>query len=129
MKPSRDFPGDGSKYIWSAPLTSAMVTTLIALAPCPAGAQDTGDRPGLQILVTPYFWAPEVTVRVKTPIPQIPTVKETVGFDQLFNHLSWIPFMGTVEFRDGRFGAVFDYTHTPLRTGITTRNVFFNGGT
>jgi hypothetical protein len=111
------------------PLLLAIVASLIASGLLPARAEEASDRPELQLLVTPYFWAPHVTNRVNTPIPQIPTVTETVDFDQVLTHLRPVPVMLAVELREGPFGAFVDYMHVPLRTSITTRNVFFNGGT
>jgi hypothetical protein len=127
MKPSRRFLHNRHKFVWYWSLATA--AALIAAAPSHADAQDADTHTGLQFLLTPYFWAPHVTTSVATPIPQLPNATETVGFGQIFTHLGWIPFTGMAEIRDGSFGVLLDYIHTPLRTGITTRNVFFNGGT
>src|SRR5262249_51655953 len=87
MKPCRGFTCGRRKARWSETLAAAALAGLIGLGACPAGAQDVGDRSGLQILVTPYFWAPEVSVKVKTPAPGIPDVNANVSFNQLFHHL------------------------------------------
>jgi hypothetical protein len=92
-------------------------------------AQEAGEGPGLQLLLTPYVWAPRINADIKTPIPQAPTVSQDISFSQLFTHLSWIPFMGSAEVRGGSFGAVVDYVHTPVRSGVNTHNVLFSGGT
>jgi hypothetical protein len=112
-----------------AALWPAMLAALIGAGASPAGAQDERDASGLQFLVTPYVWAPHITNRVTTSLPQEATVTQEVDFDQLFTHLSWVPFMGSVEVRDGPFGGFVDYLHVPVRTGISTHDALFNGGT
>ena len=47
----------------------------------------------------------------------------------MIDHLTWVPFMGQAEFRSGPYGVVFDYIHAPLKSGISTRNILFGGGT
>src|SRR5271163_4452193 len=37
--------------------------------------------------------------------------------------------MRAAEIRDGDFGFMIDYLHTPLLAGITTKNIVFSGGT
>jgi hypothetical protein len=128
MKPSRALPVDRHSRIRPTLLRAAMVSTLIAINACPAWAQVASDQSGLQLLVTPYFWAPHVTSTVKTPIPEESSVTQTVDFDQIFTHLSWVPFFGSVEAREGRFGAFVDYMHVPLRSGFSTHDVLFSGG-
>jgi hypothetical protein len=129
MTPGHDCTGDDRKRIGLLPPACAMIAVLNAMSPCSAEAQDAGAPSGLQVLVTPYLWAPAITTHVKTSIPQLPTVTENVSFDKLLTHLSPVPFMGTIEVREGAFGGLVDYIHVPVRTSITTRNVFFNGGT
>src|SRR5262249_10538971 len=46
---------------------------------------------------------------------------------QLYGHLTWLPFMGSAEFRDGPYGVVVDYIHAPLTAGVSTRNILFTG--
>jgi hypothetical protein len=43
-------------------------------------------------------------------------------------HLSAVPFLGSVEIRDGPFGLLGGAIRLPVGTDITTRNVFLNGG-
>jgi hypothetical protein len=59
----------------------------------------------------------------------IPSASSTVDFGTLADHLSWVPFMGGAEFREGPYGVLLDYVHAPLRAGISTKNIVFNGGT
>ena len=127
MKPSHAVSRDRGKSVWSL-LRTGMVAALVGFGSTAAGAQDTGQQSGLQILVTPYFWAPHIKSTTKTPLPQLPTVTQDIDFEHLFTHLSWVPFFGSVEVRDGPFGALVDYMHVPVRSGISTRNVFFSGG-
>ena len=37
--------------------------------------------------------------------------------------------MGQAEFRNGQFGVVTDFIHAPLKSGISTRDILFGGGT
>jgi len=128
MKASYDLPAERRKHIRSALSPFAIVAAMIAIAPCPAAAQDASGQTGLQLLVTPYLWFPHIESRVKTPIPQEPSVTQTIDYDQIFNHLSWVPFMGSVEARDDRYGVFVDYLHVPVRSGFSTRDVLFSGG-
>jgi len=128
MKPSRGLPVDRDSRIRSTLLPIAMVTALIAIGACPAGAQEAVDQSRLQLSVTPYFWTPHIDSRVKTPLPQEGTVTQTIDFGQLFNHLSWVPFMGSVEGRYDRYGVFVDYIHLPVRSGFSTHDVLFSGG-
>jgi hypothetical protein len=36
--------------------------------------------------------------------------------------------LGEVEFRDGPYGVITDYFRAPLKAGIRTGNILFNGG-
>lgn len=129
MECSRDFSDHRREQRWATALLSAVAAALIACGSCPAGAQDAGDPPKLQILLTPYFWVAHVKSRVQTPIPQVPTVTQDIDSGQIFSHLSWIPFMGSAELRYGQFGALVDYMHLPLRSSNNTRNTLFSGAT
>jgi hypothetical protein len=88
-----------------------------------------GPLAGIEVLATPYFWMTWVGVGVKPSDTRISSQSGTVDFGQVFTHLSWVPFMGEVEFRDGPFGVITDYIHAPLRAGISTKNIVFSGGT
>jgi hypothetical protein len=72
---------------------------------------------------------PWTDVGVNPSNRRIPNFSGTVDFGQLVEHLSWVPFMGAVEFRNGPFGVALDYIHAPVRAGLTTRNIVFGGGT
>ena len=128
MKPSRALAVARHDPMRSTLLLVAMVAA-IAIGACPVGAQEAVDQSRLQFSVTPYFWAPHIDSRVKTPLPQEGTVTQTIDFGQLFNHLSWVPFMGSVEGRyDQRYGVFVDYIHLPVRSGFSTHDRFFSGG-
>ena len=53
----------------------------------------------------------------------------TIGPGDLYGHLTWVPFMGQAEFRSGPFGVITDFIHSPLKSGVTTGDVLFGGGT
>src|SRR5580704_9152026 len=72
---------------------------------------------------------PWTNVGINPSNTRIPSTSGTVVFDQLFDHLTWVPFMGEVELRDGPFGVITDYIHAPLRAGISTKNILFSGAT
>jgi len=93
-------------------------------APPPPGTLTSG----LQVSVTPYLWLAGINAAISTPLARAPVVDTSVGAFQLLGHLDGVPFMGSVEFRDGPFSLLGDVIHVPVGTNITTRNVFFNGG-
>ena len=94
----------------------------------PARAQETTLPGGAQILFTPYLWLAGAHSTILTPLERAPEVNSGVGAFQLLGHLSAVPFLGSVEIRDGPIGLFGGAIHLPVDTDITTRNVFFNGG-
>jgi hypothetical protein len=94
-----------------------------------AGAQPPGVQPIWEGLITPYLWVPWTAVGVNPANTRIPSSSGTIDPSQLFGHLSWVPFMGEVEFRNGPVGVLLDYLHAPLGVGFGTRNILFGGGT
>lgn len=151
MTPNRDFRGGSRKRISASLVPLLTVIALIGVGVCPARAQDMGSQPAppaeptqplvapptqpmgglsdLQVLVTPYGWATWAAVGINPSDPRIPSASGNVPFAAIADHLTLVPFMGQVEFRDGPFGFLADYIHAPLRAGITTRNIVFGGGT
>jgi hypothetical protein len=129
MKPNLHPAGACRNRILPRPLRIAAAVILIGIGVQPACAQEAGGQSEWQLLVTPYLWITGVTVTAKTPRPDVPDVTSHVDFSQLLTHLTWVPFMGQAEVRNGPFGIFVDYLHAPVRAGITTRNVLFNGGT
>jgi hypothetical protein len=85
--------------------------------------------PGIEVLATPYLWLPWTSGTIRPSDTRFPSVSDTIGPDKLISHLTWVPFMGQAEFRSGPFGLVIDYLHAPLKSGISTRNILFGGGT
>ena len=72
---------------------------------------------------------PEISAKVKTPAPGIPDVNENISFSQLFHHLSWIPFFGSAELRNDRYGVLVDYTISSwidLHAGYRSLNVNYS---
>ena len=47
---------------------------------------------------------------------------------EIISDISHMPFMGAAELRYGPFGIFADGLHIPLGVPITTRNIFFSGG-
>lgn len=114
-------------------ILSALVSVAVGLATIGAGlhlasAQDAATPGGMQILVTPYLWLSGVNATTKTPLPQEPEVNSDVSAIDLLSHLSGVPFMGSLEVRDGPFGFLGDVLHVPVSTTIRTHDVFFQGG-
>jgi hypothetical protein len=107
----------------------AVALALIGAGARPAGAQDATPASGVQILFTPYLWLAGINSTIQTPLPRAPTVTSDVSAIDLLSHLSAVPFMGSIEIRDGPLGLLGGAFHVPVSTDITTRNVFFNGGT
>jgi len=151
MTPNRDFRAGGRNRISATPGRLLAVIALIGVSVCPARAQDMGSQPAppaeptqplvapptqpmgglsdLEVLVTPYGWATWAAVGINPSNPRIPSSSSNVPFAEIADHLTLVPFMGQVEFRDGPFGFLGDYIHAPLRVGITTRNIVFGSGT
>lgn len=84
---------------------------------------------GVEVLLTPYLWGSWINTTINPSNSRIPSASGTVGFDQVVDHLSWIPFMGEAEVRDGPYGVLLDYIHAPVRAGLSTRDILFSGGT
>ena len=129
MGPSLHPAGNRRGRISSMLLRVAAAIALIGTGIQSAGAQEASGQQGWQFLVTPYLWVSSVTVTTKLPRPDVPDLTAHVDFNELLTHMSWVPFMGSVEARNGPFGVFVDYLHAPIRAGITTRNDLFNSGT
>jgi hypothetical protein len=102
--------------------------TLIGVGTPPAAAQDAIVPGGVQILATPYLWLGGVHETIQTPIPRAPSVSVDISAVDVLQHLSAVPFMGSLEIRDGPFGLLGDALHIPLGTGIGTPRDLFSGG-
>jgi hypothetical protein len=83
----------------------------------------------IEVRVTPYLWLPWVSSTVRPSNTAIPSASSFTSPGPIYDHLTWIPFLGSAEFRDGPYGLVLDYIHLPLKTGVNTRNIFFSGAT
>ena len=115
----------------AGPLLAGLVVglTLIGAGMRPARAQDAAPPSSVQILFTPNLWLAGVNAAIKTPLQRAPEVNADVGPFQVLGHLDAVPFLGQVEIHDGPFSLLGGAVHLPVSTDITTRNVFFNGGT
>jgi hypothetical protein len=89
----------------------------------------SGSSSGVQVIVTPYLWLAGINTAISTPLARAPVVDTSVGAFQLLGRLDAVPFMGSAEIRDGPFSLLGDVLHVPVGTNITTRNLFFQGGT
>ncbi len=106
----------------------AVALTAAGADPGSAVAQETPSQSGPQVTVTPYLWLAGINSAIKTPLPRVPEVNSDVGAFQLLGHLNGVPFMGSAEIRDGPFSLFGDVLHVPVGTNITTRNIFYQGG-
>src|SRR3954447_906000 len=134
---------DGSRTVWNSTkirvfrALSVLAVALIGLTD--ARAQQPADLPsppppatllsGIEVLPTTYVWFPWTGVDVRPANTRFPSASTTIDPGNLYGHLTWVPFMGQAEFRSGPFGVVVDYIHAPLKSGISTRNILFGGGT
>ena len=82
----------------------------------------------MQLIAHPYLWLAGVNVALTTPIARVPQVTASAGAFEVLGDLNAVPFMGAAELRDGPFGVLADALHLPIGVGITTRNIFFSGG-
>jgi hypothetical protein len=105
------------------------VIALTAIGCLPGRAQQASLRPEWEVLVQPYVWIPWIPVGVHPRNPKIASSSGTIDPGQFIGHLSWVPFMGAAEFRNGPLGIAIDYLHAPVRAGFGTRNILFGGGT
>jgi hypothetical protein len=85
--------------------------------------------PGIETLVTPYLFIPWTGIDIRPANTRISSASSTIDPAKLISHLTWVPFMGQVEIRNGPFGFVGDFIHAPVKSGISTRNILFGGGT
>jgi hypothetical protein len=83
---------------------------------------------GLQVTMTPILALTGINAAISTPLARVPVVDTSVGAFQLLGHLDAVPFLGAVEISDGPFSLFGDAFHIPVGTSVTTRNVFFSGG-
>jgi hypothetical protein len=108
-------------------LVGAVAALIIASSSCvSAQAQQAS---GIEVLVTPYLWLPWTSTQVSPANPRLAGASNTIGPYQLVSHLTWVPFMGAAEIRDGPYGLMLDYIHAPVKAGVSTRNVLFGSGT
>jgi hypothetical protein len=94
----------------------------------PSHAQDATLPGGFKIFATPYLWLAGINTTIQTPLERAPTVNSDVSAFGLLTHLSAVPFMGSIEIRDGPIGLLGDALRVPLGTGITTPRDLFSGG-
>jgi hypothetical protein len=93
----------------------------------PIGVLGQPALPGVEILITPYLWLPWTSLDIRPSDSRLSSASETIDPGKLISHLTWVPFMGQAEFRSGAFGLITDYIHAPLKAGVGTRTILFNG--
>lgn len=93
-----------------------------------AFAQEATGPGEIQYFITPYLWLAGVYATTTTPLERAPQVNSSVGPFEMLGDLKGAPFMGSAEIRVGPIGFFGDVLHVPVGTNITTRNVFFQGG-
>jgi hypothetical protein len=76
----------------------------------------------IEVIVNPYVWLPWTTVDVQSARA---SASQTISAGDLISHLTWVPFMGAAEFRNGPLGLAIDYVHAPIKSGIGTRQILF----
>jgi hypothetical protein len=117
-----------------------LVLALVLVGLAEARAQQPTDQPspvpppatllpGIEVLATTYLWFPWTGVNVRPANTALSSASSTIGPGDLYGHLTWVPFMGQAEFRSGPVGVVTDFIHAPLKSGVTTGEVLFGGGT
>jgi hypothetical protein len=109
-------------------MTFVVMLTAIEVGPHPADAQDATTASGMQIFVTPYLWLSGINSTILTPLERAPSVTADVSAVDVLSHLSAVPFMGSIEIRDGPLGLLGDALHVPVSTGLRTRDIAFSGG-
>jgi hypothetical protein len=83
---------------------------------------------GLQVIAYPYLWLAGLNMAIDTPLARAPQVNISAGAGEILSNISYMPFMGAAELRYGPFGVLADGLHIPIVVPITTRNIFFRGG-
>ena len=110
--------------ITGAALGGPALALAVAHGACAQQAQASGP----EVFLTPYVWLPWVNVNVDPKAPNLSHASTTIDPGQIISHLTWIPFFGQAEVRDGRFGVLADFLHTPMTAGISTHDILFHGG-
>src|SRR5689334_13090892 len=117
-----------------------LVLTMALFGVAEARAQQTADQspsalspatllPGVEVLATPYLWFPWIGAGIRPADTRLPSPSNTIDPGKLYGHLTWVPFMGQAEFRSDSVGVITDFIHAPLKSGVSTRDILFGGGT
>jgi hypothetical protein len=69
-----------------------------------------------------------VNMAITTPLQRASVINISEGAFQLLGDLNAVPYMGSVEIREGPLSLFGDVFHVPLGVGVTTHNLFFEGG-
>ena len=123
--------------LFATVLRIATPILLIGVAIHPLRAQQLGPQPtpswadpaAWEFSFTPDFWIPWTSTSVDPKNPALRSASSTVDPGKLISHLSWVPFMGQAEVRNGPYGLFLDYIHAPVRAGINTPGIIFGAAT
>jgi hypothetical protein len=96
--------------------------------PLPAPPPPTTFASGLQLIAYPYLWLAGLNMAIETPLPRASQINISAGAGEIFSDLRPAPFMGAAELRYGPFGLLGDALHIPLGVPITTKGIFYSGG-
>jgi hypothetical protein len=140
---AQQYPGVGGPAVTAPPSPSPSAIPAPGLPPPPAAAYPppAAAAPvlvpppgppsflsGLQVIAYPYLWLAGLNMAIETPLARAPQVNISAGAGEILSNISYMPFMGAAELRYGPFGVLADGLHIPIVVPITTRNIFFRGG-
>jgi hypothetical protein len=136
---AQQYPAPAGPLVSPAPPPSLAPPPVLAYPPPAAGApvlvappapspSAPGFASGLQVIAYPYFWLAGLNMAIETPLARAPQVNISAGAGEILSSISTMPFMGAAELRYGPFGVLTDGIHVPVVVPITTRNLFFSGG-
>jgi hypothetical protein len=126
VSPAPPPPGLAPPAVPVYPSPGAGAPVLVAPpAPPPAAP---GFASGFQVIAYPYLWFAGLNMAIETPLARAPQVDISAGAGEILSNISTMPFMGAAELRYGPFGVLTDGLHVPVVVPITTRNLFFSGG-
>ena len=137
MKSKMERRHDMQKSAASGFFRALLILALVLIGLSEARAQQPTDQPlppatllpDIEVLATPYVWFPWISAGIRPADTRLPSPSNTIDPGSLYSHLTWVPFMSQAEFRNGSYGVITDFIHAPLKSGISTRDILFGGGT
>jgi len=110
-------------------LACALIPAASLLLASPGQAQDAAGPSGPSFYLTPYLWIAGVSGDITTPRDRVPDPTVDVSFRDTLSDLSGFAFMGAAEMRYGRFILLGDVMTMSVESDVTTRGLFYSGGT